>query len=184
MISKKDAPFGTPIEIIKGKFIKMTWADRLFWMCDQRPPQNYSNSYFFCIDEVDQISLTEQDLKYSPFNKDFGPLNLAMVHRFCRELQRLLNVSAIALIIVQDTNYKSYRIFHYASMSPEKFANALFLMGAYMLIILRQSPSDVMTKFAQYIPHVKPFRDASKGDCSYECTVEHCLYGLYFALNH
>ena len=28
-----------------------------------------------------------------PFNQDFGPLNLAMVHRYCRELSRLLSVS-------------------------------------------------------------------------------------------
>jgi hypothetical protein len=25
-----------------------------------------------------------------PFNKDFGPLNLSMTHRYCRELQKLL----------------------------------------------------------------------------------------------
>lgn len=28
-----------------------------------------------------------------PFNQDFGPLNLAMVHRYTRELARLLQVS-------------------------------------------------------------------------------------------
>ena len=27
-----------------------------------------------------------------PFNQDFGPLNLAMVHRYARELARLLQV--------------------------------------------------------------------------------------------
>lgn len=31
-----------------------------------------------------------QDLTYMPFNNDFGPLNLAMVHRYTRELARLL----------------------------------------------------------------------------------------------
>lgn len=32
-----------------------------------------------------------KDLTYMPFNKDFGPLNLSMVHRYCRELAKLLN---------------------------------------------------------------------------------------------
>ena len=32
-----------------------------------------------------------------PFNKDFGPLNLAMTHRFCRELQKLLKIQMLSL---------------------------------------------------------------------------------------
>lgn len=65
------APYGKPVEII---------ANRLFWVSDSKPPQNYKDSFFFNIDN---------DLVYMPFNKDFGPLNLAMVHRFCRELAKL-----------------------------------------------------------------------------------------------
>jgi len=55
--------------------------DKLYWVCDAKPPQNFKNAFFFNIDN---------DLTYFPFNKDFGPLNLAMVHRYARELARLL----------------------------------------------------------------------------------------------
>jgi len=48
---------------------------------DVKPPQNFKNAFFFNVDN---------DLTYFPFNKDFGPLNLAMVHRYSRELARLL----------------------------------------------------------------------------------------------
>jgi hypothetical protein len=63
---------GKPIEIIQGK---------LYWVSDTKAPLNYKNAFFFNIDN---------DLTYFPFNKDFGPLNLAMVHRFSRELARLI----------------------------------------------------------------------------------------------
>jgi len=65
------AKYGKPVEII---------ADRLFWVADVKPPQNFKDSFFFNIDN---------ELVYMPFNKDFGPLNLAMVHRFCKELAKL-----------------------------------------------------------------------------------------------
>jgi len=93
---------GRPIEIVK---------DKLYWVSDSKPPQNYKNAFFFNIDN---------DLTYFPFNKDFGPLNLAMVHRFARELARLL----------KDNNYKSNRIFHYCtSDKPDKMVNGAFLMA-------------------------------------------------------
>ena len=39
-----------------------------------------------------------------PFNMDFGPLNLAMVHRYSRELARLLQVSKMTHFIYSDLN--------------------------------------------------------------------------------
>lgn len=51
--------------------------DKLYWISDAQPPKNIPNAFFFNIDN---------DLTYAPFNSDFGPLNLANVHRYCREL--------------------------------------------------------------------------------------------------
>jgi cell division cycle 14 len=97
-------------------------ADKLYWMSDLKPPQNYKNAFFFNIDK---------DLNYHPFNKDFGPLNLAMVHRYCRELARLL----------KDGSYDSNKIFHYCSSREpgDKMVNGAFLMGAFMIVILKMS---------------------------------------------
>ena len=50
-------------------------------MAGPRPPTSYVDAYFFSVD---------QELVYDAFNNDFGPLNLAMVHKFVRELVRLL----------------------------------------------------------------------------------------------
>lgn len=101
---------GRPIEIIK---------DKLFWVSDSKPPQNYKNAFFFNIDN---------DLTYFPFNKDFGPLNLAMVHRYSRELARLL----------RDKSYQDNRVFHYCtSDKPDKMVNGAFLMASFMVVILK-----------------------------------------------
>lgn len=117
---------GKPLEIIKGKYLKansiLIYIDKLYWISDSKPPQNFKNAFFFNIDN---------DLTYFPFNKDFGPLNLAMVHRYSRELARLL----------RDNNYTENRIFHYCSSDDpgHRMVNGAFLMGAFMIIILKMS---------------------------------------------
>jgi cell division cycle 14 len=55
-------------------------------------------------------------------------------------------------------------------------------MGAFMIVILKMSAQNAYEKFKDYHHLLKPFRDASKGDCFYECTVLHCLQGLEFAV--
>lgn len=139
-------------------------TDKLYWVSDSKPPQNYKNAFFFNIDN---------DLTYQPFNKDFGPLNLAMVHRYSRELARLL----------KDKNYAENRVFHYCSSDkPDKMVNGAFLMGAFMIIILKMSAEEACARFKQYMPLFKPYRDASKGNCHYQCTMLQCLQGLEYAI--
>ena len=112
----------------------------------------------------------DNDLQYFPFNKDFGPLNLAMVHRYSRELARIL----------RDQKYSENRVFHYCTSSEPgaKMVNGAFLMGAFMIIILHLSAEDAFAKFEMYQPLFKHYRDASKGDCLYDCTLLQCLQGL------
>lgn len=55
-------------------------------------------------------------------------------------------------------------------------------MGAFMVIILKIPAIEAYEKFRPYHHLLKPFRDASKGECNYQCTVLHCLQGLEFAL--
>ena len=113
---------GTNIEIIEN---------RLFFVSSSRPPTSYQDAYFFSIDN---------ELVYDPFNNDFGPLNLAMVHKFVRELVRLL----------ADPQYKDYKLFHYCSNKFDKMANGAFLMGAFMIIVLKVKASAVWDLFEPY----------------------------------
>lgn len=99
---------------------------------------------------------------------------MAMVHRFSRELARLL----------RDKNFSENRIFHYcASGDPgDKLVNGAFLMGAFMIIILKMKAEDAWAKFESYQPIFRHYRDASKGECFYNCTLFHCLQGLEYAV--
>ena len=138
--------------IVKGKYHPNKTheiLDKLYWISDSKAPQNYKNAFFFNIDK---------DLTYFPFNKDFGPLNLAMVHRYSRELARLL----------RDKEYAENRIFHYCnSDKADKMVNGAFLMGAFMIIILKFTAEEAYAKFSGYQQLFKNYRDASKGDCLY-----------------
>ena len=56
-------------------------------------------------------------------------------------------------------------------------------MGAFMVCILQQSAESIWATFAPYHKQLKPFRDASYGECTYNCTVLHCLQGLEKAVS-
>jgi hypothetical protein len=49
--------------------------------------------------------------------------------------------------------------------------NSAFLMGCFMIIVLKFSAEQAHSVFAGYIPYFKAYRDASKGDCNYPCTL-------------
>jgi cell division cycle 14 len=103
-------------------------ANRLYWISDRNPPKSRSHAFYFCIDN---------DLVYEPFFADFGPLDLGKVHLFCKELEKLMN----------DSQYASYKIYHYTSLDYAKQANAAFLMGCFMIIYLKKSADDAWKVF-------------------------------------
>lgn len=95
-----------------------------------------------------------------------------MVHRYVRELSRLL----------KDTKYLTEKIYHYTQEKPDKMVNSAFLMGCFMIIVLKYSAEQAHAMFGEYIPYFKAYRDASKGDCNYPCTLLQCLQGLEYAV--
>lgn len=142
------------VEIIK---------DRLYWVSDTKTPRGEGKAFFFNIDDA---------LVYRPFFKDFGPLNLASTYRFVIELDKLMT----------NPEYTSSKIIHHTSLDVAKRANAAYLMGAYQVIMLNKTAVEAWAPFINVTPPFKPFRDASYTNCSYECTIFHCLKGLEYAI--
>ena len=132
--------------------------NKLYWISDKSPPRNQPNSYYFCVDN---------ELVYQPFCSDFGPLNIGMIYKFCKELEKL----------VKNPAYSAYKIFHYTSLNPQKRSNAAMLMGAFQIIVLRRSAVESFQVFSS-LPSFLEFRDAGYGACTYKCTILHCLKGL------
>lgn len=55
-------------------------------------------------------------------------------------------------------------------------------MGAFMIVVLKLGAQEAYDRFKDYHSMIRPFRDASKGECYYDCTILHCLQGLEFAI--
>lgn len=135
--------------------------DQLFWVSSESPPRGVGRAFFFNIDS---------DLKYYPFFKDFGPLNLAQTYRFATELNKLLN----------NKDYANCPIYHHCGTKSDKKANAAYLMGAFQVIVLGKTAEEAYKPFRN--TKFKPFRDALYLPCTYPCTILHCLQGIEFAL--
>mmetsp|Transcript_35927 Transcript_35927/g.48664 ORF Transcript_35927/g.48664 Transcript_35927/m.48664 type:complete len:309 (-) Transcript_35927:238-1164(-) len=83
---------------------------------------------------------------------------------------------------MNDQQYVNYKIYHYTSLDWAKQANAAFLMGCFMIVVLKKSAEEAWSVFKPYQNKFAPFRDATMGTCSYKCTIQHCLMGLMYAI--
>uniref|UniRef100_A0AAX7TBD6 Dual specificity/tyrosine protein phosphatase N-terminal domain-containing protein n=1 Tax=Astatotilapia calliptera TaxID=8154 RepID=A0AAX7TBD6_ASTCA len=71
-----------------------------------------------------------QGIKQKHFYADFGPLNLAMLYRYCWKLNKKLKSFTMS----------RKRLVHYTSYDQKKRANAAVLIGAYAVMYLKRSP--------------------------------------------
>lgn len=161
-----------------SEFIK----DRLYFATLRSKPKSTANTHYFSTDE---------EFVYENFYADFGPLNLAMLYRYCCKLNKKLKLARCSSLMCSCFGiFKSFtltrkRIVHYTSFDQRKRANAAVLIGAYAVIYLKKTPEEAYRALisgsnASYLP----FRDASFGNCTYNLTVLDCLQGIRKALQH
>ncbi|NWR70863.1 CC14A phosphatase, partial [Centropus unirufus] len=140
--------------------------DRLYFATLRNKPKNTVNTHYFCTDE---------ELVYENFYGDFGPLNLAMLYRYCCKLNKKLKYFSLS----------RKKIVYYTSFDQRKRANAACLIGAYAVIYLKKTPEEAYrTLLSGSNPPYLPFRDASFGNCTYNLTILDCLQGINKALQH
>lgn len=60
--------------------------------------------------------------------------------------------------------------------------NSAFLVACFMVVILKKTAKEALAKIEPYSGLFRSYRDASKGECFYECTVQHCVEGLEFGV--
>ncbi|XP_044239535.2 dual specificity protein phosphatase CDC14A isoform X3 [Ursus arctos] len=141
-------------------------ADRLYFATLRNRPKSTVNTHYFSIDE---------ELVYENFYADFGPLNLAMVYRYCCKLNKKLKSYSLS----------RKKIVHYTCFDQRKRANAAFLIGAYAVIYLKKTPEEAYRALLSGSnPPYLPFRDASFGNCTYNLTILDCLQGIRKGLQH
>ncbi|XP_066048456.1 dual specificity protein phosphatase CDC14A isoform X1 [Chamaea fasciata] len=160
----KMEPPGAASEVLGGasEFVK----DRLYFATLRTKPKSTVNTHYFCTDE---------ELVYENFYGDFGPLNLAMLYRYCCKLNKKLKYFSLS----------RKKIVYYTSFDQRKRANAAFLIGAYAVIYLKKTPEETYRMLLSGSnPPYLPFRDASFGNCTYNLTILDCLQGVNKALQH
>ncbi|XP_050925697.1 dual specificity protein phosphatase CDC14AB [Lates calcarifer] len=145
-----------------SEFIK----DRLYFATLRVKPKNTANTHYFSTDE---------EFVYESFYADFGPLNLAMLYRYCCKLNKKLKSFTMS----------RKKLVHYTSYDQKKRANAAVLIGVYAVIYLKRSPEEVYrTLISGNNTGYLPFRDAAVGECSFSLTVLDCLQAIRKALQH
>ncbi|XP_065512096.1 dual specificity protein phosphatase CDC14A isoform X1 [Caloenas nicobarica] len=160
----KMEPAAAASEVLGGasEFVK----DRLYFATLRNKPKSTVNTHYFCTDE---------ELVYENFYGDFGPLNLAMLYRYCCKLNKKLKYFSLS----------RKKVVYYTSFDQRKRANAAFLIGAYAVIYLKKTPEEAYrTLLSGSNPPYLPFRDASFGNCTYNLTILDCLQGINKALQH
>ncbi|XP_023288649.1 dual specificity protein phosphatase CDC14B isoform X2 [Orussus abietinus] len=121
-------------------------------------PRCTPNTHYFSIDD---------ELVYGNFYADFGPLNLAMLYRYCQKINKKLMSEALG----------KKKIVHYTTMDPQKRANAAFLIASYAILYCKYSAEEayeILTNSPNSPPFAM-FRDASLRTPCYQISLSECL---------
>eukprot|EP00037_Helgoeca_nana_P015539 m.145285 g.145285 ORF g.145285 m.145285 type:complete len:419 (-) comp23066_c0_seq1:165-1421(-) len=121
---------------------------------------------------------TDAELHYEPFHLDFGPLNMAMLYRYCTRMSMLL----------KSRQHAGKAVYHWTSSAAADAAartNAGYLIASYAVIILGMSPEEAFAPLASLEPSFVGYRDASYNHaCAYKLPIRQCLNGLVQGMLH
>ncbi|XP_024940493.1 dual specificity protein phosphatase CDC14C isoform X2 [Cephus cinctus] len=143
-----------------AEFIK----DRLYFVTLRTTvkPRSTPNTHYFSIDD---------ELVYENFYSDFGPLNLAMLYRYCQKVNRKLKAITLS----------KKKIVHYTTINPQLRVNAAFLIASYAVLYCKRTAEEVYDCLTSS-PNSPPFamfRDASLGAPCYQISLKDCLSAVY-----
>lgn len=86
--------------------------NRLYWVSSSGKLSGIKNAFSFSIDE---------QLIYSPFFSDFGPLNIGSIYKYIKDLDKMM----------KEPSFSNSIIIHHTSLNSGKRSNAALLMAAY-----------------------------------------------------
>ncbi|CAK4082699.1 unnamed protein product [Aphanomyces euteiches] len=128
---------------------------------DAAPPRSTVDVTYFSVDN---------QLIYTNFYLDFGPLNLGQTFLFCQVLNHEISRAKPL----------GTKLIFYSSADGKRKANAICLLGCWGIIFNAMTADQAMAPF-QHIP-LPPFHDATPSLCLFKLSVLDCLRGLEKAL--
>ena len=110
---------------------------------------------------------------YVPFFEDFGPVNLGVIYQFCQ----LIHTK------VSDPRLGSRTCTYYAESDGPRRTNAVFLLGAYLVIVHRWQPEQAIQVFQGLGPGLlQGYKHALNAPSDFRLSVLDCLRGLQKAV--
>lgn len=113
-----------------------------------------------------QPYVIESDIEvcYQAFARDFGPVNLAVTTRFCRQMEAHL------------TKKRGHVTYRTNQDEPLRRTNSVYLLGAYCVLVEGMSAAEAYAPFSN--KKFYPYRDASTCPNSHHIGVLDCLEAL------
>ena len=109
----------------------------------------------------------DESFSYSPYCDDFGPFDVSSLTRFIQMLEREVNT------------FSTVKIVYCVEPGRRKLTNAIYLLGAYMIIQLDSTTPQVMEAFDWLNADlIEDFRDASFSEADFRLKLDHCWSGL------
>ena len=124
--------------------------------------QNENTPFVFSIDDSILTS-------YVPFCDDFGPMNLASIDDFCKLVDQAIQANDGQQVIMQTSD------------EQRSLTNAVFLLGAYMILKLDKATEHVVETFEPLAHRLASYRDVSPGPQTFSLHLCDCWAGLWRA---
>ncbi|XP_053558382.1 dual specificity protein phosphatase CDC14B isoform X3 [Bombina bombina] len=169
---EKEEVVDMEIEEILQEDVCISITEQLYFAVLYSKPKSSPCAHYFSIDD---------ELVYENFYADFGPLNLAMLYRYCCKLNKKVKFPFRYLC---SFSLAKKKIIHYTSCDPKKQANAAFLIGSYAIIYLNKLPEDIHRILQGLNINFLAFRDASFGTCNFHLTLLDCFHAVHKALQY
>ncbi|KAL0253859.1 hypothetical protein I308_101237 [Cryptococcus tetragattii IND107] len=114
----------------------------------------------------------DDDMRYTSFAMDHGPLNLAFTFHACIRIHEKL----------EKATERGKPVCLYTTTEPKMKSNMILIAALYSLIVDKQPPWSAFRPIAQF--EIMPFRDAGSGPMDYGLTVQDILYGVEKAIGN
>ena len=74
------------------------------------------------------------------------------------------------------------KIVYHTSIEPNDITNAMFLLGAFLVVHLNATPEQAWAPFSDFASVVRPYRDATWCKSPYDLTLVHCWQAVRQAM--
>jgi cell division cycle 14 len=115
----------------------------------------------------------EKEIQYEPYCDDFGPMDMSCVAHFIKSLDKTF------------TAFPDLKIVFCVEPGRRNLTNAVFLLGAYMVLKDRMNPKEVAERFASLDSGMMEyFRDATYSKPDFDLCLLDCWRSLHMGRVH